>query len=414
MLTDFTKQLQVLTRKQLAIGGALLVVVGVAAFGLTRIGGAPQGHSEVSSQSRKGLQRYTPTPAEWASLTIQPVTERAFRAEHVTEGKIAVDEDRSTPVFSPYAGRVTKLLARPGDSVTQGQPLFVIEAADTVQAQNDFITAATGLNKARSALDLAQLQHKRAKDLFEGKAVPLKDFQQAEATLIQAQNDLRSTETALEAARNKLRILGLTDDAISAFQEKGRINPETTIFAPIAGTVVQRKIGPGQYVNSGASDPVFVIGDLSTVWLTAFVRETEASTVVVGQELTFNLLALPGRTLTGRINYVAAAIDPATRRLMVRATVDNASGQLKPEMFATVTLYAPDDQPSVGVPKQALIYEGDQVRVWVAHEDKSIELRQIKTGLTNGDLVEVHGNLKPGEQIVTKGSLFIDRAASGS
>jgi cobalt-zinc-cadmium efflux system membrane fusion protein len=414
MLTDFIKRLQVLTRKQLAIGGALLVVVGVAAFGLMHISGAPQGHSEVSSQSRKGLQRYTPTPAEWASLTIQPVTERAFRAEHVTEGKIAVDEDRSTPVFSPYAGRVTKLLARPGDSVTQGQPLFVIEAADTVQAQNDFITAATGLNKARSALDLAQLQHKRAKDLFEGKAVPLKDFQQADATLIQAQNDLRSTETALEAARNKLRILGLTDDAISAFQEKGRINPETTIFAPIAGTVVQRKIGPGQYVNSGASDPVFVIGDLSTVWLTAFVRETEASTVVVGQELTFNLLALPGRTLTGRINYVAAAIDPATRRLMVRATVDNASGQLKPEMFATVTLYAPDDQPSVGVPKQALIYEGDQVRVWVAHEDKSIELRQIKTGLTNGDLVEVHGNLKPGEQIVTKGSLFIDRAASGS
>ncbi|HMI11598.1 MAG TPA: efflux RND transporter periplasmic adaptor subunit [Bradyrhizobium sp.] len=414
MLTYFTKQFQSLTRKQLAIGGALLVVVGVAAFGLMHISGAPQGHSEVSSQSRKGLQRYTPTPAEWASLTIQSVTVRAFRAEHVTEGKIAVDEDRSTPVFSPYAGRVTKLLARPGDSVTQGQPLFVIEAADTVQAQNDFITAATGLNKARSALDLAQLQHKRAKDLFEGKAVPLKDFQQAEATLIQAQNDLRSTETALEAARNKLRILGLTDDAISAFQEKGRINPETTIFAPIAGTVVQRKIGPGQYVNSGASDPVFVIGDLSTVWLTAFVRETEASTVVVGQELTFNLLALPGRTLTGRINYVAAAIDPATRRLMVRATVDNASGQLKPEMFATVTLYAPDDQPSVGVPKQALIYEGDQVRVWVAHEDKSIELRQIKTGLTNGDLVEVHGNLKPGEQIVTKGSLFIDRAASGS
>jgi len=414
MLLDFTKQLQSLTRKHLAIGGALLVVVGVAAFGLMHISGAPQGHSEVSSQSRKGLQRYTPTPAEWASLTIQPVTERAFRAEHVTEGKIAVDEDRSTPVFSPYAGRVTKLLARAGDSVKQGQPLFVIEAADTVQAQNDFIAAMTGLNKARSALDLAQLQNKRAKDLFEGKAVPLKDFQQAEATLIQAQNDLRSTETALEAARNKLRILGLTDDAISAFQEKGRINPETTIFAPIAGTVVQRKIGPGQYVNSGASDPVFVIGDLSTVWLTAFVRETEASTVVAGQELTFNLLALPGRTLTGRINYVAAAIDPATRRLMVRATVDNASGQLKPEMFATVTLYAPDDQPSVGVPKQALIYEGDQVRVWVAHEDKSIELRQIKTGLTNGDLVEVHGNLKPGEQIVTKGSLFIDRAASGS
>ncbi|HEX7564496.1 MAG TPA: efflux RND transporter periplasmic adaptor subunit, partial [Bradyrhizobium sp.] len=68
----------------------------------------------------------------------------------------------------------------------------------------------------------------------------------------------------------------------------------------------------------------------------------------------------------------------------------------------------------IGVPKRALIYEGDQVRLWVAHEDKSIELRQIKTGLINGDLIEVDGSLKPGEQIVTKGSLFIDRAASGS
>src|SRR5206468_3358844 len=106
----------------------------------------------------------------------------------------------------------------------------------------------------------------------------------------QAQNDLRSTQTALEAARNKLRILGFTDDAITAFQEKGRINPETTILSPITGTVVQRKIGPGQYVNAGASDPVFVIGNLSSVWLTAFVRETEASAVSVGQEIAFNVL----------------------------------------------------------------------------------------------------------------------------
>jgi cobalt-zinc-cadmium efflux system membrane fusion protein len=414
MTTEFNKQLQVLSRQQWSVGAALLVLVGAAVFGLAHVSKAPSANSEVSSQSRKGLQRYTPTPSEWASLTIEAVGERAFRAEHVTEGKIAVDEDRSTPVFSPYAGRVTRLLARPGDKVAQGEPLFIIEAADNVQAQNDYIAAMTGLNKAKSALDLAQIQEKRARDLFEGKAVPLKDFQQSQATLIQAQNDQRSAETALEAARNKLRILGLTDDDVATFRQKGRINPETTIFAPIAGTVVQRKIGPGQYLSAGASDPVFVIGDLSTVWLTAFVRETEASVVSVGQEIAFNVLALPGRALTARINYVAAAIDPATRRLLVRATVDNKDGMLKPEMFANVTIYSASDHPAIGVPKQALIYEGDQVRLWVAHEDKSIELRQIKTGLTNGNLVEVRGNLKPGEQIVTKGSLFIDRAASGS
>src|SRR3954453_1052632 len=172
MLSEFTKQLQALSRRWLTVGAVLTIVTGGALYALMPTGGAKQGHSEVSSQSRKGLQRYTPTPAEWASLTIQPVTERAFRAEHVTEGKIAVDEDRATPVFSPYAGRVTKLLARPGDSVVQGQPLFVIEAADTVQAQNDFVAAATGLNKARSQLELATIQDKRARDLSEGKAIP--------------------------------------------------------------------------------------------------------------------------------------------------------------------------------------------------------------------------------------------------
>ena len=414
MQTEINKLFHRFNRRGLIVAAALLAFVLAGAFGLLHIGKTTPGNSEVSSQSRKGFQRYTPTPAEWASLTMEPVTERAFRAEHVTEGKIAVDEDRSTPVFSPYAGRVTKLLARPGDSVVQGQPLFVIEAADTVQAQNDFVTAATGLNKAKSQLDLAQIQDKRAKDLFEGKAVPLKDYQQSQATLTSAQNDLRSAETALEAARNRLRILGLSEEAITAFQDKGSINRETTIAAPIAGTVVQRKIGPGQYINANASDPVFVIRNLSSVWITAFVRETEAAAVSVGQEIAFTVLALPGRELTGRINYVSAAIDPTTRRLLVRATVDNSSGVLKPEMFANVTIYSAGDHPAIGVPRQALIYEGGQVRVWVAHEDKSIELRLIKTGLINGNLVEVRGNLQPGEQIVTKGSLFIDRAASGS
>ncbi|MBN9043939.1 MAG: efflux transporter periplasmic adaptor subunit [Rhizobiales bacterium 62-47] len=414
MVADFSKIFQSVTPGRLiGVAAVAAVVVGGGVY-VMRSGDAPRSSSEMSSQSRRGMPRYMPTAAEWASLTIEPVAEHTFRAEHVTEGKIAVDEDRSTPVFSPYAGRVIKLLARPGDHVKQGQPLFVIEAADTVQAQNDFIAAIAGLNKAKSQLDLAEIQDRRAKDLFEGKAVPLKEYQQTQAAVISAQNDLRSAQTALEAVRNRLRILGLSDDAIAAFQDKGRINPETTIVAPIEGTVVQRKIGPGQYVNAGASDPVYVIGDLSTVWLTAFVRETDASIVATGQDIAFKVLALPDRDLRARIDYVSAAIDPTTRRLMVRATVNNSSGLLKPEMFANVTIYVAGDHPAVAVPKRALIYEGDEVRVWVAHDDKTIELRKIKTGLTNGDLVEVRGDLRPGEQIVTKGNLFIDRAASGS
>jgi membrane fusion protein, heavy metal efflux system len=400
--------------RRLTVLLAVAAVVGLGAFGVTRVLIPHAKSLETTGPAKAELPRYVPTAAEWASLTVEPVTERVFRAEHATEGKIAVNEDSSTPIFSPYAGRVTKLLVKPSDKVERGQPLFIVEAADTVQGLNDFIAALSALNSARSKLNLAQIVEKRANDLYAGKAVPLKDWQQSQSDLTTAQNDVRSAETALEAAHNRLRILGRSEDQISSFQETRQISADTPINSPIEGTVVQRKVGPGQFIGSGASDPVFVIGDFSTVWLVAFVRETEASGVAVGQEITFSVLAMPDSQFKARIDYVAAAIDPATRRLLVRATIDNKNGLFKPEMFANVTIYSGGDHASVGVPKKALIYEGERVRLWVAHDDKSIELRNVQTGLTNGDLVEVRTNLKAGEKIVTKGSLFIDRAASGS
>jgi len=393
----------------------MTILVGLGVLGATRIFVPHAKSTETSSQTKAKLPFYVPSAAEWASLSIEPVSERVFRAEHLTEGKIAVDEDISTPIFSPFAGRVIKLLVKPSDTVERGQLLFIVEAADTVQGLNDFVAALSALNSARSKLNLAQIVEKRQNDLYAGKAVPLKDWQQSQNDLTTAQNDMRSAETALEAVRNRLRILGRTEEQIATFEQTRQISADTPIYSPLAGTVVQRKIGPGQFVNSGASDPVFVIGDLSRVWLTAFVRETEASGVAVGQDITFSLLALPGREFKARIDYVSAAIDPTTRRLMVRATIDNKDGLFKPEMYANVTIYSGGDRPGVGVPKQALIYEGQHVRLWVAHDDNSIELREIETGLTNGDLVEVRSNLRAGEKIVTRGSLFIDRAAtSGS
>ena len=400
--------------RRLAIAISMLAVIGVATLGVVRMLGQHPTPTDTSSQSKASLPRYVPTAAEWASLTVEPVTEQEFRAEHVTEGKIAVNEDSSTPIFSPFAGRVIKLMVKPSDTVERGQPLFVVEATDTVQGLNDFVAALSALNSARSKLNLATIVEKRANDLYAGKAVPLKDWQQSQSDLVTAQNDMRSAETALEAVRNRLRILGRSEDQIATFEQTRQISADTPIYSPIAGTVVQRKIGPGQFISSGATDPVFVIGNLSTVWLTAFVRETEAAGVAVGQDLSFSLLAMPGSQFKAKIDYVSAAIDPTTRRLLVRATIDNKDGLFKPEMYANVTIYSGSDRPGVGVPKQALIYEGEHVRLWVAHDDKSIELREIETGLTNGDLVEVRTNLKAGEKIVTRGSLFIDRAATAS
>ena len=397
---------------------AALVVAGAAVVWAVKpqpTGKAAEMDTAISSQSKRTRGLFYPSAAQWATLTVEPCQQKTFRSEYVTEGKIAVDEDRSTPIFSPYAGRVTKLFVKPGDVVTQGQTLFTVEATDMVQAQNDFISASTALNKARSTLNLAQINDKRQRLLYEGKAVPLKEVQQAQGTLDAAENDVRSADVALEASRNRLRILGKTDQEITEFQTKGTINPATPIYAPIGGTIVQRKVGPGQYVGSGASDPVFVIGDLSTVWVVAYIRETEAPMVRIGQPIYFTVLAYPDRSFPAKISYVATALDPVTRRLLVRASVDNSAGVLKPEMFASVKILTGEGETAIAVPRDAIIHEGERARVWVARDhDTAIELRQIKVGLTNGTMVEVLDGLAPGDRVITRGSLFIDRVAAAA
>jgi cobalt-zinc-cadmium efflux system membrane fusion protein len=144
----------------------------------------------------------------------------------------------------------------------------------------------------------------------------------------------------------------------------------------------------------------------------AYIRESEAPTVHIGQAIYFTVLAYPDRAFPANISYVAAALDPTTRRLLVRATVNNSAGLFKPEMFASVTILTGEGDSAVAVPREAVIYEGPSARVWVVRDDKAIELRKIKVGLTSGNMVEVMDGLARGDRVVTKGSLFIDRLAT--
>lgn len=399
---------------------SLILVVGLAVVlvGLGRWqNAASSGDADAGEQFKRVGNVLYLTSKQMAGLKIEAAKSHTFWTTVRTEGKISVNEDHSTPIFSPFAGRVTKLLAQAGDSVTRGQPLFVIEAADMVQAQNDFMAAAAAVNKAKTALAYATIVEKQNRRLYDsGNAVALRDLQQAEAALDAARNDLRSAEAALEAARNRLRILGRTDEEINSFQDTGLINPETPINAPISGTVVQRRVGPGQYVSytsTGSTEPIYIIGDLSTVWLLAYVREADAVKIRVGQPLEFKVLSLPEQVFRAKITYVAALLDPNTRRLLVRALVDNEKGLLKPEMFASVKILIEQGPPSVAVHRDAIVYEGNMAGLWVVGDDQSVQYRSIRTGMSDGELVQVIEGLSPGERVVTKGGLFIQRASGG-
>lgn len=403
-------------RRTIAVVAIAFGVAGLGAASLTlrQAEGIASAHANSPAPAQVPGDRFQLSETQWASLTIAPVTARTFREELITEGKIAIDEEHSTSVFSPYSGRVTKLMAIPGDHVLAGQPLLVLEVTETVQAQNDFINASTVANKARSHVNLSETVERRLRNLFEMKAVALRELQQAQADLTAAQNDHQGAKTAFEAARNRLRILGKSDDEIGALQQEGTISPETTLFAPLSGTVVQRKIGPGQYVSSGASEPIFVVGDLSTIWLVAFVRESDAGKVKVGQPISFSVLAHPNRTFQAKIDYVSPSIDPSSRRRMVRAIVPNPEGMFAPEMFATVKVFVSEEGETASIPREAIIYESNTARVWIVNDDRSIELRSVKLGFNDGRVVQVLDGVQAGQKVISKGSLFIDRIASGS
>jgi cobalt-zinc-cadmium efflux system membrane fusion protein len=357
------------------------------------------------------------TKEQWTHLKMEEVRTVAFRTEQVTDGNIAINEDTTTPVFSPYSGRVTKLIAKLGDRVEKGAPLMAVEASEVVQGQNDLVAAVAALNTAKSQLTLTQNNEKRQHDLYLAKVGALKDWLQSQADLTSAQNSLRTAEIALSAARNRLRILGKSDAEVSEVESSAnaqQMNPEAYVRAPITGSVVLRQVGLGQYINSaagGASAPVYSIGNLSTVWLVANVRETDVSRVRVGQPVEVRVLAYPGRVFKARIAWVASAVDAVTHRLPVRAEVENRDGALKPMMFASFRIITGNSVMAPAVPQSAVIYEGDETHVWIAVSESRAEFRAIHAGMVNDGMVEVTGGLKAGEKVVTSGTLFIDRAA---
>jgi cobalt-zinc-cadmium efflux system membrane fusion protein len=356
---------------------------------------------------------FQPTAQQFARLTFATVASKPFRTEITAEGSIAIDDDLATPIFPPFSGRVTKVYAKVGDVVAKGAPLLAVDATDVVQAQNDFVASAGAHAAAQAQLSVALAAEQRAHGLYDIKAAALKDVQQAQADLAAARTAERSSAAALAAARDRLRIFGKDDAEIDKLSAEGhRFTAETLVRAPIAGTVLQRQIGPGQYIQSGSATPVATVGDLSKVWLVANVREDDATQVHPGQEAQVTVPGLPGRTFTARIAMAGPMLDPVTHRLPVRAEIDNPDGILKPQMFVAFKIMASDATEAPAIPESAVLTEGDSARVWIETAHQSLALRQVRLGRERDHEVEVVDGLKPGDRVVSSGAVFIDRAGT--
>jgi cobalt-zinc-cadmium efflux system membrane fusion protein len=349
------------------------------------------------------------TSDQMHQLEIVKVELCSFRLFKPAIGQIAFNEDASTVVLSPFSGRATRLIAKIGDDVKRGDPLFEIDSPEVVQIQTDLIAAVQALEKARHQLNLAKRVADRQTGLFADKATSQRELEQARADYASAETDLRTAEGTLTAARNRLRVLvGRTDEEVARVERERLINPLITINTPIDGTVIARKVGPGQYVRSDSADPLYSISNLSTMWLKANVPENDIPLVRVGQEIEVKVAAVPDRVFKARVIAIGASSDSATRRVSVRSEIANPDGALKSEMFATFKIATGDGENSPGVPTASVIWEGDLATVWVEIEPMLFQRRKVKVGLEQDGLLQVREGLRPGELVVGRGAIFVD------
>lgn len=359
---------------------------------------------------------FRPTHDQLQALSIQTVGLSSLDRLTTASGTIVADGDLSTPVLMPYSGQVVRVLVDAGAIVGKGQPLLIVRTPDFVDARNTLFSAQAALRNAQSQLANARRAEERQRQIYLTAGGAEKDYLQSQTDLAAATAAERAAEAAVGAARDKLAIMGKSPTEISRLERSrgvDALSEETALLAPIGGLVASRDVSPGQYVSVGAANPLFTITNPSQVWLIAQLPESEAATVHVGDDAEVTTPGLPGRVFHAKIDNVGAALDLATHRLPVRATIANPDGALKPQMFVTFSIHHRSTARAIRVPATAVIHEGDTARVWVLRPDGLLVARTIRLGEEQDGFVEVTQGLRAGERIVTAGALFVNEAGLG-
>jgi cobalt-zinc-cadmium efflux system membrane fusion protein len=357
---------------------------------------APDGATVDSARAAADSLAITVTPAQRQRLHLVSIASTSYRPVVEVTGTVAFDGDQATTVLSPVSGPVTRVLVQPGDRVSGGQPLAYVTSPDFAAAVADFRKAAASeRNLARIArLDSA---------LFANDALARRDLEQAQTDALAAHADR-------EAALAQLRALGLDQATLTAL-DSGDAVPvvEAAIRAPLAGTVVERLVSPGQLLEAGAT-PAFTVANLSRMWVMASVFESDLPSVRVGDAALVSLTNLPD-TVNGRVDNIAAEVNTETRATSVRIVVPNPDQLLKKDMYVRVTVQARHPRRGMLVPVSAVLRDADnRPIVYVAADSLGFERRSITLGARQDSSYEVMDGLQPGDRVVTEGGLFLQFA----
>jgi membrane fusion protein, heavy metal efflux system len=363
---------------------------------LLALGGceSPSTNSASDAKSSTGAELFT-IPQEQMShvqvLDVQPTT--LARTLRLT-GTVAYNAFRTTPVITQVSGPVSRVVVVPGQRVKQGEPMLYVASPDYSQLRSNYL-------KAKDAYALAQKAYARAKDLYQHQAIAAQVLEQEESAEVQAGGDLVSAQAAL-------KVLGITDpDALV----QAPPTFEVPVKAPIGGEVVEQDVSAGQLIQPGSTQ-CFMISDTSSIWVLVNVYQNDLPYVRVGDAVNIQTDAYP-QVFRGRISYVAAGLDPATRTLQARIETANPGQKLKKDMYVTATVNAGKISNATVLPDAAVLRDNEnQPFVYAEASQNQFGRRAVTVGQSVNGQTEITSGLKPGDHVIGNGSLFLQFANS--
>ena len=335
----------------------------------------------------------TLTQQQRQKIRLYTVAAGKFRKAVDATGVVDFDNDQATVVLAPFSGPVSRLLVSPGDEVKKGDPLAAVVSADFAAAVSTYRKA---IVTAQNARKLAELD----KDLLAHQGVSQREAEQA-------QTDAAGAEADRDAALQALNAMGVDPQAIADIRQgKSADRVEGLIRSPLRGTVVERPVTPGQLLQAGTS-VCFTIADLSRVWVIAHIFNSDLASVHLGDEAEVST-GLASRNLSGTVDNIAAEVDPATRSVAVRVVVNNPGDFLKRQMYVQVHIRDRQESNALLVPISAILRDDENLPfVYIVQPDGSFARQRVVLGYRSGDQYDITGGLRPGQQVVVDGAIFV-------
>ncbi len=342
-------------------------------------------NARLTDAQRKNIQLYTVTPSR-------------YRRTVETTAAVDFDNDQATSVLAPFSGPVSRMLVSIGDDVSKGQALATVDSPDFATAISTYQKA---IATARTDRRLADLD----KDLVQHNGVSQREYEQA-------QTDATNAEADRDAALRALVSLNVPPQTIEDIRQGRPVDrPEGIIRSPVAGTVVERLITPGELLQAGMTQ-CFTVANLSRVWVMAQLFGGDLAAVSVGDPADVVVgtagVGTDAQTIPGKVDKISAIVDPNTRAVGVRVVAENPQHVLRKQMYVRVLIHSRNEITGLLIPISAVLRDDENLPfVYVAQSDGSFARRQVTLGSRVADQYEIAAGLRAGDQVVISGGLFV-------